>query len=436
MNEDEVRERAFAMPLTSPAFPMGPYRFVDREYLIITYRTDPAKLRALVPEPLEIAEPLVKFEFIRMPDSTGFGDYTESGQVIPVTFQGRQGGYTHCMFLDDHPPIAGGRELWGFPKKLAKPTLQAEIDTLVGTLDYGPVRIATGTMGYKHKRCRPRRGRGLAGDAELAAQDHPACRRHRAHLRAGRVLSRGRHAQGCLDRPGGARASPRTPWRRWPSCRCWRWSAATHILADLTLGPRQGRPRLSELNCERSTRHAPEGQDRPGHRRRQRHRQGDRHRLRPGRGEGGDRRPQPGGRRRHRRRAEGRRRRGHGRRHGRHRRGPGRRRLRQGGGGLGRRRRAGQQRRHPDRRAGRGVRLRQVEEDAGDPPRRRLPHHPRRPAPDVRARPRRQRHLHGLGPLQGGLGAQGPLRHRQARPDRAWPRWWPRRVPSTACAPT
>ena len=38
----------------------------------------------MVPEPLEIDEPLVKFEFIRMPDSTGFGDYTEAGQVIPV----------------------------------------------------------------------------------------------------------------------------------------------------------------------------------------------------------------------------------------------------------------------------------------------------------------------------------------------------------------
>jgi len=151
MKEQEVRERAFAMPLTSPAFPIGPYRFVHREFLISTYRTDPRKLRELVPQPLEIDEPLVKFEFIRMPDSTGFGDYTESGQVIPVTFKGRKGGYSHCMFLDDHPPIAGGRELWGFPKKLAKPTLHDVIDTLVGTLDYGPVRIATGSMGYKHK---------------------------------------------------------------------------------------------------------------------------------------------------------------------------------------------------------------------------------------------------------------------------------------------
>jgi acetoacetate decarboxylase len=139
------------MPLTSPAYPPGPYRFRQREYLIIAYRTDAEKLRALVPGPLQVDEPIVKYEFIRMPDSTGFGDYTESGQVIPVSFRGRQGGYTHRMFLNDDPPIAGGRELWGFPKKLAQPSLRAEIDTLVGTLDYGPVRVATGTMGYKHK---------------------------------------------------------------------------------------------------------------------------------------------------------------------------------------------------------------------------------------------------------------------------------------------
>src|SRR5713101_2637419 len=140
MKESEVKKRAFAMPLTSPAYPIGPYRFCNREFLIITYRTDPDKLRALVPEPLEVDEPIVKYEFIRMPDSTGFGDYTETGQVIPVRFQGRKGGYTHCMFLNDEPPIAGGRELWGFPKKLANPSLRIETDTLVGTLDYGPVR--------------------------------------------------------------------------------------------------------------------------------------------------------------------------------------------------------------------------------------------------------------------------------------------------------
>ncbi len=151
MSPDRVRKNAFAMPLTSPAFPIGPYRFVDREFLIITYRTDPDRLREVVPEPLKVNEPLVHYEFIRMRDSTGFGDYTESGQVIPVTFEGKPGSYTLAMYLDDHPPIAGGRELWGFPKKLAFPKLETHLDTLMGTLDYGPVRVATGTMGYKHR---------------------------------------------------------------------------------------------------------------------------------------------------------------------------------------------------------------------------------------------------------------------------------------------
>ena len=151
MKEADVKARAFAMPLTSPAYPPGPYRFVNREFMVITYRTDPDRVRAVIPEPLEMDEPLVKYEFIRMPDSTGFGDYTETDQVIPVKFRGRKGGYTHCMFLNDEPPIAAGRELWGFPKKLANPSLRIEVDTLVGTLDYGPVRVATGTMGYKHK---------------------------------------------------------------------------------------------------------------------------------------------------------------------------------------------------------------------------------------------------------------------------------------------
>jgi acetoacetate decarboxylase len=37
MKHETVRTSAFAMPLTNPAFPPGPYRFVNREYFIIQY---------------------------------------------------------------------------------------------------------------------------------------------------------------------------------------------------------------------------------------------------------------------------------------------------------------------------------------------------------------------------------------------------------------
>ena len=152
MTEDEVRGTAFAMPLTNPSYPMGPYRFVDREYLIITYRTDTEALRRVVPAPLEIETPVVKYEFIRMPDSTGFGDYAVAAQVIPVLLpDGEAGGYVHAMHVNAHTANSGGRELWGFPQKLAQPALRVERDTLLGTLDVGPVRVATGSMGYKHR---------------------------------------------------------------------------------------------------------------------------------------------------------------------------------------------------------------------------------------------------------------------------------------------
>jgi acetoacetate decarboxylase len=91
-----------------------------------------------------------------MPDSTGFGDYTETGQVIPVRFKAadgtiQEGGYVHAMYLDDNSPIAGGREIWGFPKKLASPKICHENETLVCTLHYGSVLTVNATMGYKHR---------------------------------------------------------------------------------------------------------------------------------------------------------------------------------------------------------------------------------------------------------------------------------------------
>lgn len=150
-----IKKQAYAMPLTNPAYPPGPYRFMDREYMIVTYRTDPAALAAVLPAPLVPLEPVVKYEFIKMPNSTGFGDYTESGQVIPVSFNGEEGVFVHSMYLDDESPIAGGREIWGFPKKYATPKVEHEGDVIVGKLHYGSVLCATMTMGFKHRALDP-----------------------------------------------------------------------------------------------------------------------------------------------------------------------------------------------------------------------------------------------------------------------------------------
>ncbi|MFD9704621.1 acetoacetate decarboxylase [Lentzea sp. NPDC059081] len=136
-------------PLGAPAFPAVRPRFFDREYLNIVYRTDPGALRAVVPAPLEVDEPLVRFEVMRMNDVTGYGPYTEAGQAVQVVLDGERGEYLHAMYLDSFAATAAGREVGAYPKVMGSPTLYADNGALVGTLDYGTVRVATATMGYK-----------------------------------------------------------------------------------------------------------------------------------------------------------------------------------------------------------------------------------------------------------------------------------------------
>jgi len=151
MNKKEILNLP-SMPAASPSYPRGPYRFVNREYFIVVYETDRDALRAAVPEPLTPhKDNLVYYEWIRMPDSSGFGDYTESGTVIPCEYQGHACNFTSQMYLDCEPPIAAGREIWGFPKKYAQPTLRVASDTLTGTLKYAGESVAMGSMAYKHE---------------------------------------------------------------------------------------------------------------------------------------------------------------------------------------------------------------------------------------------------------------------------------------------
>ncbi len=130
----------------------GPYRFINRESLIVTHESDADAIRVALPAPLEPdGSGQVLDEFIRMPDSAGFGGYTESGVVIPALFEGKSVDFTAQMYLDAEPPIAGDREIWGFPKKHGQSRLAVAHNTFTGMLDDAGVQLAVATLGDKHQ---------------------------------------------------------------------------------------------------------------------------------------------------------------------------------------------------------------------------------------------------------------------------------------------
>ena len=158
MRIEEVLELP-SMPLAGPSYPKGPYRFIDREYMIISYETDPEIIREQLPEPLQpLDTPLVHYEFIKMPDSSGFGSYTESGLVIPCRYQGEEMNFVAQMYLDDDPPIVAGREIWGFPEEIRPPQ-------------------ARDRQGHAHRHARIFRPAGGHGHHGLQAREHGRQRR-------------------------------------------------------------------------------------------------------------------------------------------------------------------------------------------------------------------------------------------------------------------
>jgi acetoacetate decarboxylase len=141
-----------SMPIASPTYPRGPYRFINREYFITTYESDPDAIRQALPEPLEPdGSNTVLYEFVSLPDSSGFGTYTQTGIVIPCLYKGEAFHHVSQMYLDCEPPISGGREVWGFPQKFAKAKFHVIHDTLTGKLEYSGQTVAIATMGYKHE---------------------------------------------------------------------------------------------------------------------------------------------------------------------------------------------------------------------------------------------------------------------------------------------
>ena len=50
MTPDEILSLP-SMPPGNPSYPTGPYRFLDREYFIVVYESDPDAIRRMVPEP-------------------------------------------------------------------------------------------------------------------------------------------------------------------------------------------------------------------------------------------------------------------------------------------------------------------------------------------------------------------------------------------------
>src|SRR5271169_6083279 len=122
----------YSMPSDAPAFQAPPYHYRNAQTISIKFETDPESALDVLPAPFELIEPAAaNLSFYWYPFTT-FGPYHEAILRLYAQYEGKRLTYIHQIFVDTEPPMLAGREIWGFPKKMAMIDFRWERDTICG----------------------------------------------------------------------------------------------------------------------------------------------------------------------------------------------------------------------------------------------------------------------------------------------------------------
>ena len=94
--------------------------FKNAEMLLATYLTDANLVKEILPRPLMPTEVPMVHAFVAHYPETNFGCiYSEGALLLKCKFRREQGLYCLSMPVDDDMAMIGGRESYGYPKKIA-----------------------------------------------------------------------------------------------------------------------------------------------------------------------------------------------------------------------------------------------------------------------------------------------------------------------------
>jgi acetoacetate decarboxylase len=131
----------YSMPELSGLYGTPPFQYRDSQNLLVTFETDPAVLRSLVPQPLTPNADNLMFVSIADFMCSGFGRYYEAHIFTHVLYKRRLANFSIYLILDNDVAICGGREIWGFPKKLGRLTMSLKDDVASGIVERGGMPV-------------------------------------------------------------------------------------------------------------------------------------------------------------------------------------------------------------------------------------------------------------------------------------------------------
>ncbi|TQI75350.1 acetoacetate decarboxylase [Bosea sp. AK1] len=128
-------DRPFTVPDRTPLFKALPRHYVGYRKLSVFCEASPEGIRKALPADFEYVSNQIEVFVMDCPevhdmDNRAMGPraYLEGGVVVQAAYGGVTGGHVLYEFVTTDDSMAGGREVWGYPKKLGAVTYEEAAD--------------------------------------------------------------------------------------------------------------------------------------------------------------------------------------------------------------------------------------------------------------------------------------------------------------------
>ena len=130
----------FTNPIVSDLYGKPPLVWKDMDIHLVVYEASESNIEKVIPEPLKVRTNKVIIWHSRFKWGTTQGAFSETAVYVQVEYNGIEGDYEPFLYVDNHLPLTGGREIWGYQKKMAEMEFVHEMEA---------VRAQTNRLGHQ-----------------------------------------------------------------------------------------------------------------------------------------------------------------------------------------------------------------------------------------------------------------------------------------------
>ncbi len=130
-------ERNYSTPLNSPMYPSPPYHYDDAKIFLALFYSNEDSLSKILPEPLRPTDMYLAGVMFGEQPCRETATFRESAILVQSLYEDENTGeeevgvYFVFNWCDSDVALAAGREIWGYPRKLADIQMNWKKDTLV-----------------------------------------------------------------------------------------------------------------------------------------------------------------------------------------------------------------------------------------------------------------------------------------------------------------